>query len=121
MQRFGHGCFRNLIPGPPPFSMMNSTPAASKARWIFVDWPTVSVPPSSSALFNVANWIAAFLASASRFQPSSSRASRICRPVTTSNRPRYLLHDHTLNLPRRTVVIGIALKFGVAVIRIYDE
>src|SRR5258705_9477057 len=72
--------FRRRTPAPPPFSSMNSTPAASKVRRIDSSLATVSEVSSSatSARRIVLAPRAASLARSAALHLSSARAARIC-------------------------------------------
>ncbi|PWJ84381.1 hypothetical protein C8D77_13315 [Mesorhizobium loti] len=73
----------SLTPGPPPFSGMNSMPAASSAVRIAFRFAEVidGMPSSDSARLTVATPKLAASARSFALQRSSARAARICAPV----------------------------------------
>ena len=86
LQRFRFVDFRRRRPGPPPFSSMNSIPAACSAFSIF---SAVSLRPPSRPSFNSKRLIVGTETSAARArlscdQPRSARAALIWRIETFS-------------------------------------
>jgi hypothetical protein len=76
---FSFADLRRRTPGPPPFSSMNSTPAASRARRMASSFAAVSevAPSATSALRIVLAPNAASLARSAALHRSSARAARI--------------------------------------------
>jgi hypothetical protein len=96
--RFCFGGFRRRTPGPPPFSSMNSMPAASKVRRIARSLAAVRAvgPSANSALRIVATPTEDSFARSSARQRIRDRAARIWPLV----RARFMVdnsEDHMIN------------------------